>query len=237
MVEVELLNWSGINSVYISAEGSKLTADDLRTNKIRHEEIVKMLVENDYSSALEHIWFTFRIKCSIACQRQVLEHRIASHTTRSTRYCREDARDICFPEEFTQKLTDEDKERIFAVLNSVTETYNYLEHKYGREFARYLLPLGLQTEFIWTINARSLINFLGLRLCVRASPEIRELAKKVHEIVKKLVPEIFENVGCRGVNLGVCPENEARPKNCPYRNKIPTKKEIKKTWYHEGGKQ
>jgi len=223
MVEVELLNWSGKDSVKIVTDACRITADSLKETKISDEEIIKMLVKNDYTSAIEHIWFTFRIKCSIACQREILEHRIASHTTRSTRYCDEKVTEsFIIPVE----MSEDDRKLLEDWLSYTQTVYEYLKIRYGREYARYVLPIGMQTEFIWTVNARSLINFLGLRLCVRAAPEIREVAKKVHEIVKKLVPEIFEHVGCRGVNLGVCPENKARPKNCPYIGKIPTKYEV-----------
>jgi len=223
MVEVKLLNWSGRKSVKIVSDACRITADSLKGNKVSDEEIIRMLVKNDYSSALEHIWFSFYIKCSIACQRELLEHRIASHTTRSTRYCNE-----TLSERFVipVKLDEDDKALINDWIERTQILYEYLKMRYGREYARYILPLGLQTEFVWTINARSLINFLGLRLCVRAAPEIRELAQKVHKTVKEVVPEIFNYVGCRGVNLGVCPENKARPKNCPYIGKIPTKEEI-----------
>ena len=222
MVEVELLNWSGRKSVEIVAEAAKITADGM--DDVPNEKVIEMLVENDYSSALEHIWFTFRIKCSIGCQRQILEHRIASHTTRSTRYCDENVAESF---EYPKKLSGEDKEDVERLLIMIDGVYKKLKEKYGRDVARYILPIGLQTEFVWTINARSLINFLGLRLCERAHEEIREVAYEVLEIVRELVPEIFEMIGCRGVNLGVCPENRARPKSCKWRKVIPTKEFVK----------
>jgi len=83
----------------------------------------------------------------------------------------------------------------------------------------------MKTQYILTINARSLINFFGLRLCVRASPEIREIAEQMLKYCREVAPEIFHFVGCRGVNMGVCPEGKARPDNCPYRSKIPLKEE------------
>jgi len=46
----------------------------------------------------------------------------------------------------------------------------------------------------------------------------------------KIYPEIFKDIGCRGYTLGLCPENNARPKDCPYINKIPTKMEVKSKW-------
>jgi hypothetical protein len=55
---------------------------------------------------------------------------------------------------------------------------------------------------------------------------MRELAEKVRKCVSEVYPAL-KKIGCRGVNLGVCPENEARPKECPYRDKIPTKNEVR----------
>ncbi|MEE9474808.1 MAG: FAD-dependent thymidylate synthase, partial [Candidatus Hydrothermarchaeaceae archaeon] len=106
----------------------------------------------------------------------------------------------------------------------------------SRESRRYVLPIAAHTNYVWTVNARSLLNFLGLRLCVRASPEIRDLARKLHDIVVGIYPEIFKDMGCRGQTLAVCPENEVRDspqgKGCPHKVKgsktyIPTKKEVR----------
>jgi len=98
-----------------------------------------------------------------------------------------------------------------------------------RETVRHLLPLATHTNYVWTINARSLMNFLGMRLCVRAAPEINDMAKQIHAIVVKLYPEIFKGKYCRGYNLGVCPENEVRASTkCPFKNKIPTADQVRK---------
>lgn len=220
--------------------GVELIAKSARVSgvpeNIPDREVVRMIVENDYSSALEHIYFTFDLQdISIALSRELLEHRIASHTARSTRYVEEANFGYFVPKELQKNknalnLYDE-------TIKQIANAYKELRGmKITRESARYLLPLAAYTNYIWTANARSLINFLGLRLCVRASPEIRELARQVHKIVSKLYPEIFKSVGCRGVNLAVCPENEVRDspqgKLCPYkiggsRAYIPTKKDVR----------
>ncbi len=228
MVKVKLLKYT--------TDGVKLVANCCRVSGIPEmddEDIVRMVVENDYTSAIEHIYFTFEIsEMSIAISRELLEHRIASHTARSTRYNLEEGFSYTIPpvdEEIAEIL----KEAMESARKYYSEIYGkMLEKGYSkaeaREVSRYVLPMATHCTYIWTVNARSLINFLGLRLCVRAAPEMRELAQKIYDIVVKIYPEIFEGVGCRGVNYGVCPENEVRPKNCPYRNKIPTKKELKK---------
>ena len=229
MVKVKLLRVTP-NGIDLVAEACKKTADSLKD--IDKKKIIEMLVENDYTSALEHIYFTFEIEMSIAISRELLEHRIASHTARSTRYCLEKGAGFVVPPNLPEELKEDFEKLIKQHLENYSKFYDLVISKgykksQAREWARYLLPLGTRCVYIWTINARSLINFLGLRLCVRAAPEIRELAKKIHEIVKKEYPEIFEKIGCRGYTLGVCPENEARPENCPYKNIVPTKKEIK----------
>lgn len=232
-MEVKLLKYTegGIELIAHSARVSGVPED------LPDSEIVRMIVENDYSSALEHISFTFDIKkISIALSRELLEHRIASHTARSTRYIEEGEFEYYVPEEFKKDA---------KLLELYDDTMKYISNVYKelrnmgatRESTRHILPLGAHTNYIWTVNARSLINFLGLRLCVRAAPEIKELARNVHRLVVGPYPEIFKDMGCRGQNLAVCPENEVRDspqgKGCPYKVKgsrayIPTKKDVRK---------
>ncbi len=45
----------------------------------------------------------------------------------------------------------------------------------AKEVARTVLPVGLYTEFYWSVNARSLMNFLSLRNAPTAQHEIRAL--------------------------------------------------------------
>ncbi len=234
MVKVKLLRYT--------PDGVRLVAESCRVSGIPEglsdEEIVKMVVENDYTSAIEHIYFTFDVsEISVAISRELLEHRIASHTARSTRYNVERNFGYVIPPPIRG---DEELEGIFKeAMEKAREYYvkifeRMIEKGYSKsealEAARYVLPMATHTHYVWTINARSLINFLGLRLCKRAAPEMRELAQKIYDIVVKIYPEIFGNIGCRGYNLGLCPENEARPKDCPYRDVIPTKREIKESW-------
>ena len=230
-MEVKLVTYTknGIELVAHSARVSGVPED------MSDEEIVKMIVENDYSSALEHIVFTFELSgISLAISRELLEHRIASHTGRSTRYQEEEGFGYYIPKEIERNK--EALEIFKRVMEDANRAYAELK-KLGikKEGRRYVLPMAAYCRYLWTINARSLINFLSLRLCVRAAPEIRELAKKVKEIVVKIYPEIFANIDCRGVTFGVCPENEVREHfpTCPYikgKKRIPTKKEIKALW-------
>ncbi len=231
-MKVKLLKYTkgGVKLIAHSARVSGVPED------VPDEEVVRMIVENDYTSALEHISFTFDLQeISIALSRELLEHRIASHTARSTRYIEEGDFGYYIPKEFKK-----DKEILQLYKDTMThlsKTYKKIRNMGAtRESTRHVLPLGAHTNYIWTVNARSLINFLGLRLCVRAAPEIKELARRVHKLVVDIYPEIFKDIGCRAQNLAVCPENEVRDspqgKGCQYKVKgskayIPTKKEVR----------
>ncbi len=226
-MEVKLLRVTG-EGVELVATAAKTSDSSLMRSA---KEIVELIVDNDYSSALEHIYFTFDIEgISVALSRELLEHRIASHTARSTRYNEEQGFGFYIPEGLKG-----DAEAIYrGAMKSANDTYARLR-KLGvpREYARYVLPMALHTHYVVTMNVRSLINFFMLRLCVRASPEIRELAKCMYKLCVREYPTIFAHIWCRGYTLGVCPENMVRPANCPFKGIIPTKRVLKREFESE----
>jgi flavin-dependent thymidylate synthase len=185
---------------------------------------------------------------------EFLEHRIISHTGYSTRYIKVsegiDKKVSAFeiimpwhllkiPNSKFQILNGKLKSQKLIFLENVKrnlENYEkFLNEGLPRESARYILPF-CQAVGIYhvTMNLRSLLNLLGLRLCVRASPEFRCLASQIYFNLIKKLPIMRGLVGCRGFMRGACPENEVREKtNCPFKNRnskifIPTIKEIKK---------
>lgn len=67
-----------------------------------------------------------------------------------------------------------------------------LENGVAREMARMALPVAQYTQFHWTVNARSLMNFLSLRMDSHAQLEIREYADAIAEIFKARMPWTWE---------------------------------------------
>jgi thymidylate synthase (FAD) len=193
-------------------DGLKLIADAVRISGPFFEsksdsDLAKFVTEHDYTSTIEHVSFTFLLKdISVAISRELLEHRIASHTARSTRYSDEGKSNFYHP----KFRNDADKEIYTNTLQYIQEQYVRLKEHCGYEVARYLLPLATHCTYVWTINARSLINFLRLRLCINVAPEMQELAKKVKGIVENIYPEIFNSIDCRGSQYKLCPEPEKR---------------------------
>jgi len=221
----------------VTEEGLALVADAARVSGFPSmqgmEAMVKLITDNDYSSVLEHICFTFDIVgISVALSRELLEHRIASHTARSTRYNGEEEFEYYIPGRLS---SNEEAMRIYReAMKSANEAYVRLRGLgIGKEEARYVLPMALHTHYIVTMNVRSLINFFMLRLCVRASPEMRELAMRMYKICVREYPVIFSSIWCRGFTLGVCPENKARPAECPFSGIISNKQVVKREFEAE----
>ncbi|HYY65118.1 MAG TPA: FAD-dependent thymidylate synthase, partial [Gaiellaceae bacterium] len=76
-----------------------------------------------------------------------------------------------------------------AVYDAAYSTYNRLvEQGVARELARLVMPMGAYTEFYWTVNARSLMNFVSLRAAETAQREIRRYAEACERFFAEKMP-------------------------------------------------
>jgi Predicted alternative thymidylate synthase len=85
------------------------------------------------------------------------------------------------------------KEVISHIKNSIELYQKLVEAGLRKEAARTVLPAGLRTSLYWTINMRSLMNFLEQRLSLKAQWEMRQLAKAVVRILYRVVPLTIDN--------------------------------------------
>ncbi len=147
-------------------------------------KLIRHLILKDHGTPFEHAYFTFDVKCPIFVARQWIRHRIGTYNEMSLRYCLA-KRDYYAPE----NLLGEQMKRYRKTISDAFDTYDELV-KAGvkREQARGVLPLSVYTLYYWTVNARSLMNFLKLRLDKGAQAEIREYAKAAFEIFKEKMP-------------------------------------------------
>ena len=74
------------------------------------------------------------------------------------------------------------------------------------EDARYVLPQGVASRLVVTMNARELRHFFELRCCLRAQFEIRALAWLMLAKAKAVAPLLFENAGPVCLQGMECPE-------------------------------
>lgn len=147
----------------------------------RDARLVNTLVSEGHMVPLEHAAMTFRIECPIFVSRQIATHRISSISELSGRYSE-------MPPEFyvpgahrkmgqigsrmAYDMVDLGPERTAATQGIIEAASEQAWRSYedalrmgaAREVARMVLPLNAYTEIRMTMNLRSLLNFLSLRV-------------------------------------------------------------------------
>lgn len=149
--------------------------------------------KNKHSSTLEHLVYTFNIDgISRACLQELARHRMASLSVKSTRYTLKKLKEVYFT--IPKNVDSEDWATIgdYVVLTDDLDVNIYIARSLknlcdtiqqtttSNDILKYQLPEAFKTSLVWTINARSLQNFLSLRLSNNALWEIRQLAKEVY---------------------------------------------------------
>jgi len=169
-------------------------ADEL---ELSHEDVTR-LIRNakklEHLSVLEHACFTFSISgISRSCSHQLVRHRMASFSQQSHRAVAMTPSDIVVPPSFQQNARS-----LSAFKKSVNASFKAFSElrKSGirLEDARYVLPNALTTNLTVTMNARELLHFFSLRMASSAQWEIRELARKMLQEVRKVAPVMFEHI-------------------------------------------
>ncbi|WP_406677343.1 FAD-dependent thymidylate synthase [Moorella sp. ACPs] len=187
---------------YAPRGASRLMAE---MDKDEVERLLRLLISLGHESPLEHITFTFAIEgVSRVLSHQLVRHRIASYSQKSQRYVNEDDFTYIIPPSIA--AIPEALARYQECMRALQKAYHEIQELVPREDARYLLPNACETKLVCTFNARSLFNFFRLRCCSRAQWEIRELALKMREQVRKVAPLIFSYAGPACETEGVCRE-------------------------------
>ena len=145
---------------------------------------VRRCAKAGHMSVFEHASATLRIEgISRACLAQLTRHRIASYSVMSQRYCKVDAGELWYvtPPSIVGTAAEL---RFRAQASDAMWSYQAaIDEGMKPEDARYLLPESTKTSLVMTINARSLQNFLTLRLDSHAQWEIRKLAAEVEWVL------------------------------------------------------
>jgi thymidylate synthase (FAD) len=175
--------------------------------------ILNFLIRERHGSPFEHNYFKFHVRAPIFVIREWQRHRIGSYNEESGRYV-ELRPDFYIPEssriqegkpgaytftEGTKEQTDLVRRSITAASETAFSRYQkMIDEGVAKEQARLVLPLNIYSEFYFSCNARSLMNFLELRMAPNAMYEIRKYAEALYELWAKVMPataKAFEHNG------------------------------------------
>ncbi|MEM3291825.1 MAG: FAD-dependent thymidylate synthase, partial [Saccharolobus sp.] len=195
---VRLVSYSpdGEKVVAIAAKMSRSRKGwDYHEKEMTDEEIetwIRDAILHGYWSVLEHSVYTFSIEgISRVASHQLVRHRIASYTQMSHRFAR--PIDEYYKPIIPTSIKKRDVHELVnkAYNNAYEIYYELLKSGIPEEDARYVLPNAVNTNIVVSMNARELYNFFSLRLCSRAQWEIRAIAWRMLEEVKKVHPRLF----------------------------------------------
>ena len=167
--------------------------------------LIRFLLRERHGTPFEHNSFRFHVRAPLFVAREWFRHRVGSFNEFSMRYARatddfyvpepEDVRtQVGKPGSYSFETVDPElaeatREELRAVYDAAYATYESLvERGVARELARLVMPVGAYTEFYWTINARSLMNFVSLRAAETAQREIRRYAEACERFLEEKMP-------------------------------------------------
>ena len=201
-MQVTLLNYTPLN---ICSHAIRTCWQSFEKGDNGGEKDVELIerVGNKFKhvSTLEHLSYNFYIQgISRALLQELARHRVASLSVKSTRYTLKELK-----KEAKFELCDFERAARFIVLTgdetvdnaSIKALENLREilanTTKSLDIVKYCLPECYKTELTWSVNARSLQNFLSLRSSKSALWEIRNLSIKLYESLPQEHKFIFED--------------------------------------------
>ena len=207
-VELEEMMGNDLTPAHVARISYMSEGDELEDIRL-----VKRLINLGHETPFEQQIFRFKIVgIPIYIGEQLLRHRIASPLKRSFRYTsimkgvekidwgstNEVNTIFHIPPEFLDLKNSKIKNKE-QLLSEIIESFKRSMMLYQelvarglrKEAARAVLPWGTRTSLYWTVNMRSLMNFMKLRLQPAAQWEMRELARAIARILLEVVPITF----------------------------------------------
>lgn len=198
------------------------------TKRSDDRTLIRYMMRHNHGTPFEVITFQFNVKLPIFLARQWMRHRVCSYNELSGRYS--EMKDEFFsPDKFrkqsnlnkqggSEEFDGHDNLRFYVSADeenkSIYQVYKwFLSRGMVKEQARVVLPLSTYTNFYWTVNLRSLMNFIGQRSDSHAQKEIQCYSNAILDLIRPIIPvciEAFEDYSpMRGAMIITALEIEA----------------------------
>ena len=190
-----------VNAARVSYGKSKPSLDE------KDERLIRYLVQHGHTSPFRHPQLQFRIECPIFVERQLFKHQVGlTANSISGRY-------VDFSDEYwlPDRLRSQSKDskqgsggdmneqdsghfltRMNCLLSQCKELYDdMVAAGVAKEQCRMILPLCLETRFVWTGSLAAFVHLWRLRLKPDTQKETRDLAAMMLERVRSIPGDPF----------------------------------------------
>ncbi|MCZ7544832.1 MAG: FAD-dependent thymidylate synthase [Anaerolineae bacterium] len=200
---VEVLDVMGDDNAIVAAARVSFLGESKGPD--RDKKLLFYLMRHDHGTPFEMVVFKFRVRAPEVAFRQWVRHRIGSFNVQSRRYTEVDETDYYHPPAWRMQ-SESNKQGSEGALDDVAaaqldarleEVYRACTAAYqdalaagvARELARLFLPgFAVYSTFIWTVNARALMNFIRLRMAPDAQWEIQQYARALWGVFQARLP-------------------------------------------------
>ena len=202
-MSVEYIDHMGSDdSVVRAARVSFDKSPELYTDE-ENARLIAYLARHGHEIPFAHTAITLRVRAPVAVRAQAFKHKIGFVESEISRRYVSSTPGFFVPE-FRAKaenvkrgsgelLNDEKQEQLretyVAFMQGVQVIYHsFLDMGVAPEQARFLLPQGMMTEWVWTGSLLAFARFYRLRSDAHAQKEIQDLAHEVGAIIADLFP-------------------------------------------------
>lgn len=189
-MKVELLEIFGNDDMVANAARVSFGKEASNYTVEQNAKLIKYLAEHNHTSPFRHPQLQYRITCPIYVERQLFKHQVGlTANSISGRYV--DFEDNYYKIEDWRKQSTSSKQGSEGLIDKQKEAkvlqdmvVNVCQNVYqelltlgvAKEQARSILPLNLETTFIWTGSLLAYINFWKLRITRDTQFETMQIA-------------------------------------------------------------
>ena len=194
-MKIELLEIFGNDIMVVNAARVSYGKDATHYTIMENKSLINYLASHGHTSPFRHPQIRFRITCPIYVERQLFKHQVGlSANSISGRYV--DFSDTYTKVNVWRKQSKSSKQGSEGMLfTDVADKAKFIEEQMidhakrayhtlielgvSKEQARTILPLNLNTTFIWTGSLYAYINMFKQRIDHHSQAETREIAMEM----------------------------------------------------------
>lgn len=230
-MKVTLINKKQASKLYEDWTTFAAVCYNTKVTEKNKELIGKGCHKTGHYSGSRTTYFTFHIEgVSRALTAQLNRHSVGVVINeRSMRYVNFAEAEVTIPPSiannpkakfFFEQSIRQSQESYSRILDALEEK-DGITGELANQDARYVCPMGIQTQGMWAFTMEALEHFMHKRLCERSQWEIRDLAKLMKEAVIEELPHLKTKLVPQCISQGYCVEN--RMQCDKFKNILPTK--------------
>lgn len=203
LMQVELLDHMGNDETVASAARVSFDKRAETYPPDANHGLIRYLARNNHVIPFAHAVVTLRVTAPIAVRAQAFKHKVGFVESEiSRRYVSEEP-DWYLPvfreralnvkqgsgAAFANPEQYDFQDAYEEAMDNCLDLYNrFIEAGVAPEQARFILPQGVMTQWVWTGSLLAFSRFYNLRADSHAQKEIQELARMASEIIAPLYP-------------------------------------------------